>query len=75
MSPSNQERIDEVIARFRESLSDAAREHVTEAHLEDLSFMIQEVVADELKRAVEFMEDALGKLRARVLDEKPDLSL
>ena len=75
MNDRVQERINKVIIRFRESLSDEARQHVSKAQLDDLDFMIRELVSEELKLAVQFMEEALSKLRAESLDYKADMSL
>ena len=62
-----------VVKAFKESLSDAAREHITEAQFEDLTLMVREAIAEELTRAAELFEAALAKLRSEI--EKPELDL
>jgi hypothetical protein len=75
MTGLSQERIKALITRFSESLGDKAKEHVSEAHLADLEFMIRELVSEELEDAVGLMEEVIVKLRSEISEDKPDMRL
>jgi hypothetical protein len=75
MTGLSQERIKTLVTRFSASLGDKAREHVSEAHLADLEFMIRELVSEELENAVGLMEEVILKLRSEISEDKPDLTL
>ncbi|MGD8630696.1 MAG: hypothetical protein PVH38_09315 [Gammaproteobacteria bacterium] len=73
MSDHHQEMAREAVERFRDSLSGAAREHITAAQFEDLQQMIQQLLSQERSHIAELMAAFARTLRSGV--EKPDIDL
>jgi hypothetical protein len=73
MSDHHQEVAREAVARFRDSLGAAAREHITDAQFEDLQQMIQQLLSQERSHIAELMAAFARTLRSGV--DKPDIDL
>ncbi len=64
MSELRIELTQKVIKGFREILSEAARENISDAQFEDLSLMIQDAIAEALNEAAERVADVAQTLRS-----------
>jgi len=73
MTDHHEELAREAVERFRDSLSDAAREHISAAQFEDLQQMIQHLLSQERSHIAELMAAFARTLRSGV--EKPDIDL
>jgi hypothetical protein len=63
----------EAVERFRDSLSDAAREHISAAQFEDLQQMIQHLLSRERGHIADLMAAFARTLRSGV--ETPEMGL
>jgi len=73
MTDHHEELAREAVERFRDSLSDAAREHISAAQFEDLQQMIQHLLSRERGHIADLMAAFARTLRSGV--EKPDIDL
>ena len=73
MTDHHEELAREAVERFRDSLSDAAREHISAAQFEDLQQMIQHLLSQERGHIAELMAAFARTLRSGV--EKPEIDL
>ena len=64
---------DRVLDAFKDILSEAVREQITESQYTELSLMIQEALSEELENAINRVEEVVKNLRTEV--EKPELGL
>jgi len=63
----------EAVERFRDSLSDAAREHISAAQFEDLQQLIQRLLSEERSHIADLMTAFARTLRSGV--ETPEIGL
>ena len=73
MGNHHEELARETVERFRDSLSDAAREHISAAQFEDLQQMIQHLLSRERGHIADLMAAFARTLRSGV--GKPDIDL
>ena len=73
MSDHHQEVAREAVERFRDSLAEVAREHITAAQFEDLQQLIQLLLSQERSHIADLMAAFARTLRSGV--EKPDIEL
>jgi len=73
MTDHHQELAREAVERFRDSLSEAAREHISPAQFEDLQQMIQLLLSQERGHVADLMAAFARTLRSGV--EKPEIGL
>jgi hypothetical protein len=73
MGDHHQELAREAVERFRESLSDAARAHISAAQFEDLQQMIQHLLSEQRGHIADLMAAFARTLRSGV--EKPEIGL
>jgi hypothetical protein len=73
MSDHHQELSRQTVERFRDSLDDAAREHISAAQFEDLQQMIQHLLSQERSHIADLMAAFARTLRSGV--EKPEIDL
>ena len=73
MSDHHQEMAREAVERFRNSLDEAAREHIPAAQFEDLQQLIQLLLSQERSHIADLMAAFARTLRSGV--EKPDIDL
>ena len=73
MSDHHQEQAREAVERFRDSLSEAAREHITAAQFEDLQQLIQQLLSRERSHIADLMAAFARTLRSGV--DKPEIGL
>ncbi len=73
MTDRHQELAERVVATFKQTLSEAALQNISDARFEDLALMIREAIAEELDEAATIVEDAAKRLRRQV--ERPNLEL
>jgi hypothetical protein len=73
MSEHHQELVRQTVERFRDSLDEVAREHITAARLEDLQQMIQQLLAQERSHIADLMAAFARTLRSGI--EKPEIDL
>ncbi len=64
MSELPAELAEKVVKGFRDVLSEAAREGIGDAHFEDLSLMIQEVIAEAMNEAADRVAEVARTLRS-----------
>ena len=64
---------EKVVTGFREILSEAARESISDAHYEDLSLMIQDAIAEALGEAADRVAEVAQTLRSEA--GRPELGL
>lgn len=64
MSELPTELAENVVRGFREILSEAARENISDTHFEDLSLMIQDAIAEALSQAADRVADVAQTLRS-----------
>ncbi len=73
MSDHHQELAREAVERFRESLDDTAREHISDAHFEDLQQLIQQLLSRERSHTADLLAAFVRTLRSGV--ETPEIGL
>jgi hypothetical protein len=73
MGDHHQELARQAVERFRDSLSDAAREHISAAQFEDLQQMIQHLLSRERGHIADLMAAFARTLRSGV--ETPEMGL
>jgi hypothetical protein len=73
MTDHHEELAREAVERFRESLSDAARAHISAAEFEDLQQMIQHLLSQERGHIADLMAAFARTLRSGV--DRPELDL
>jgi len=73
MGNHHEELARETVERFRDSLSDAAREHISAAQFEDLQQLIQQLLSRERGHIADLMAAFARTLRSGV--EKPEIGL
>ena len=61
------------VEQFRQSLGDAAREHVTDAQFEDLTQLIHQLLSNEREHIAGLMEAVARTLRSGT--DRPELEL
>jgi len=73
MSDHHQEQARQAVARFRDSLSEAARERISDAQFEDLQQLIQQLLSAERSHIADLMAAFARTLRSGV--DKPEIGL
>ena len=73
MSELRAELAEKVVRGFKDVLSEAARESISDAHFEDLSLMVQDAIAEALSRAADRVADVERTLRSEA--GRPELGL
>jgi hypothetical protein len=65
MTDQHHARAVRVVQAFKESISEAALECISDAQLEKLTLMIGEAISEELSEAALMIEDVAKKLRSQ----------
>jgi len=73
MSDHHQELSRQTVERFRGSLDESVREHITAAQFEDLQQMIQQLLSQERSHIADLMAAFARTLRSGV--DKPEIDL
>lgn len=73
MADRHYELAEKVVETFKSSLSETAREQISDSQFGELALMIREAISEELETATDLIEEVARKLREGV--EKPDLGL
>ncbi|MDX1696655.1 MAG: hypothetical protein R3308_00120 [Thiohalobacterales bacterium] len=63
----------QAVEQFRQSLGDAAREHITDAQFEDLTQLIHRLLSNERGHIADLMEAVARTLRSGT--DRPELEL
>lgn len=73
MTNRHQERAEQIVATFKQSLDAKVVQYITDAQFTALTLMIKEAMGEELGFAAEQLEQVIRKLRAEA--EKPELGM
>jgi hypothetical protein len=70
MADRHQELAQKVVNTFKQSLSDQARDQITDAQFNELVLMIREAISEELKDAAELIDGIAKRLRSQTDDQE-----
>ncbi len=73
MVDRHQQLAQKVVEAFRASLSEDARQQISQTALDELALMIREALSEELESAAASVEELARTLRANI--DKPELGL
>ena len=73
MTTRHQEKAENIVATFKQSLDAKVVQHITDAQFIGLTLMIKEAMGEELGFAAEQLEQVIRKLRAE--SERPDMGM
>jgi hypothetical protein len=73
MTNRHQEKAENIVATFKQSLDAKVLQHITDAQFIGLTLMIKEAMGEELGFAAEQLEQVIRKLRAE--SERPDMGM
>lgn len=73
MTNRHQEKAENIVATFKQSLDEKVAQQITDAQFTALTLMVKEAMGEELGLAAEQLEQVIRKLRAEA--EKPDLGM
>ena len=73
MTNRHQERAEQIVATFKQSLDAKVVQYITDAQFTALTLMIKEAMGEELGFAAEQLEQVIRKLRAE--SERPDMGM
>jgi uncharacterized protein with von Willebrand factor type A (vWA) domain len=70
MADRHQELAQKVVNTFKQSLSDQARDQITDAQFNELVLMIREAISEELKDVAELIDGIAKRLRSQTDDQE-----
>jgi hypothetical protein len=73
MTNRHQEKAENIVATFKQSLDAKVLQHITDAQFIGLTLMIKEAMGEELGFAAEQLEQVIRKLLAE--SERPDMGM